>query len=89
MIIGAIEDYLKDYARKEFSVIPGSMDPKRISTSLREYLSKYILPSEMGKYLPDQNCAVNDLAAFVYGSVLIDSFTKRLRNVDENQWTNS
>ena len=78
MIIGAIEDYLKDYARKEFSVIPGSMDPKRISASLREYLSKYILPSEMGKYLPNQNCAVNDLAAFVYGSVLIEFIYEKI-----------
>jgi len=83
MIVGVIEDYLKDYNRKEFSVIPGSMDPKRISTALREYLSKYILPSEMGKYLPNQNWADNDLAAFAYGSILIefiyDKIEKRRR----------
>ena len=81
MIIGAIEDYLK--VSKDFSVIPGSMDPKRISVSLREYLSKYILPSEIEKYLPNQNCAESDLAAFVYGSVLIefiyDKIEKRRR----------
>jgi RecQ family ATP-dependent DNA helicase len=72
MIVDIIEDYLKDYNRKEFSVVPGSMDPKRISAALREYLSKYILPSEMEKYLPNQNCAENDFPAFVYGSILID-----------------
>jgi ATP-dependent DNA helicase RecQ len=83
MIVGVIEDYLKDYTRKEFSVIPGSMDPKRISSALREYLSKYILPSEMGKYLLYQKCTENDLAAFVYGSILIefiyDKIEKRRR----------
>ena len=72
MIVDAIEDYLKDYTRKEFSVIPGSTDTKRIYSALREYLSKYILPSEMEKYLSNQNCAANDLPAFIYGSMLID-----------------
>ena len=83
MIVGVIEDYLKDYTRKEFSIIPGSMDPKRISEALREYLSKYILPSETGKYLPIQICDENNLAAFVYGSILIefiyDKIEKRRR----------
>lgn len=83
MIVGVIEDYLKDYARKEFSVIPGSMDPKRVSEALGEYLIKYILPSEMGKYLPNQSYAENNLVAFAYGSILIefiyDKIEKRRR----------
>ncbi len=83
MIIGVIEDYLKDYTNKEFSVIPGSVDPKRVFAALKEYLGKYILPSEIEKYLSDQNCTEKDLMVFVCGSILIefiyDKIEKRRR----------
>lgn len=72
MLLGVIEDYLKDYTGKEFSAISGSLDHERISKALKEYLSKYILPSETEKYLSNANRAENYIPAFVYGSILID-----------------
>jgi len=72
MVIGAVDDYMKDYGRKEFSVTPNNMNPHEIYAALKKHLSKYVLQSEVEKYMPTQICNSYECAAFDCGSALID-----------------
>ncbi len=51
-VIGAIEDYLKDYSRRKFIISIFRYSPTELERRFKEYLRRYTTEGEMKKYTP-------------------------------------
>lgn len=72
LLVGAIEDYGKDYSTKKFVVRRSPAPPPSFYPALCRYLGQYALPDMGAQYMPAPRQADWSGAAYACGCALID-----------------
>jgi RecQ family ATP-dependent DNA helicase len=72
VLVGALDDYMKDYGKSRFVVDLCARDPHQIYTELESYLRRYATQYEVQRFLPKGRCADWCGAASDCGAAVVD-----------------